>query len=250
MIKCKVLPLIVAVLLVVSMGGCCKDDNTLGLLSSGGAGGCAGCVPLGSAGNFAILAGSTITNTVTATSVTGGDIGLNGTAGSITGFPPGTLTGGVFRTIPPDDAIIIQARIDLLNAFNNASLRTKGVTTVAGDIGGQTLAPGLYKSTSTLGITGTLTLDAGGDASKVFIFQVASGLTTAPGSLVLLTGGAQAQNVFWQVGSSAVLGTNSDFEGVILAQTSITLGNGASLHGRALTYDAAVTLDNNIVLVP
>ena len=248
MIKCKVLPLIVAALLVVSMGACCKDDNTLGLLSSGGAGGCAGCVPLGSAGNFAILAGTAITNTGN-TNVSGGDIGLNGAASSVTGFPPGVFSGAI-RTIPPDDAIIIQARIDLLGAFNNAASRTAGVVTVAGDIGGQTLAPGLYKSTSSLGITGTLTLDAGGDASKVFVFQIASALTTLSGSQVVLTGGALPEHVFWQVGSSTTLGTNSVFEGIILCQTAITLQTGATLDGRALTYDAEVTLDTNPVTVP
>ena len=245
MIRHKVFPLIVAVLLVVSMGGCCKDDNTLGMFSSGGSGG-PGAVPLGTAGNFAILAGTTVTNTG-ATSVTGGDIGVNGP--SVTGFPPGTTTGSIF-TNPPNGAIITQAQTDLNTAFTDAAGRTTGVVTVAGDLGGLTLAPGLYNSTSTLGITGDLTLDAFGNSSAAFIIQIGSGLTTAPGSRVILANGARAQNVYWQVGSSAVLGTNSVFEGIILSQASISLGTGASLHGRALTQTAAVTLDTNLVTVP
>lgn len=248
MIKCKVFPLIAAVLLVVSMGACCKNDNTLGMLGGPAAGGCSGCVPLGTAGNFAILAGSTITNTGN-TVVSGGDIGLNGTAASVTGFPPGVFSGAI-RTLPPDDAIIIQARIDLLGAFNNAALRTNGVVAATADIGGQTLPPGLYKAPSTLGITGTVTLDGSSDPSKAFIFQIPAGLTTATNSQVSLIGGALPENVFWQVGSSAVLGTNSLFQGTILAQTAITLNTGATLNGRALTYDAAVTLDDNPVTVP
>jgi len=249
MIKCRVVPVIAAVLLVVFVGACCKDDNTLGMFSSGGnGGGCPECVPLGTAANFAILAGSTVTNTGPS-SVSGGDIGLNGTAASVTGFPPGTFTGAI-RTIPPDGPIITQARIDLLAAFNNAAGRTTGVVTVSGDIGGQTLAPGLYKSTSTLGITGNLTLDAGGDSTKVFIFQVGSALTTLSGSQVILAGGALADHVFWQIGSSATLGTGSIFQGNILSQIAITLETGAILNGRALTYTAAVTLDDNVVDVP
>jgi hypothetical protein len=236
--------MIVAVLLVVFAGGCCNDDGTLGILSSGGAQG--GAVPLNTAGTFAILAGSTITNTG-ATSVTGGDIGVNGP--SVTGFPPGT-TSGVIYTNPPDVAIITQAQLDLTTAFNDAAGRTAGVITVAGDLGGQTLGPGLYKSTSTIDITGSLTLDAVGNSSAVWIFQIASGLNTATGSQVILSGGARAENVYWQVGSSAVLGTSSLFQGIIMADQSITLPTGTTLNGRALARIGAVTLDTNTVAVP
>jgi hypothetical protein len=123
---------------------------------------------------------------------------------------------------------------------------------VAGDLGGLTLAPGIYKSTSTLGITGTVTLDGQGQANPVWIFQIATGLTTLGSSNVVLAGGATAHNIFWQVGSSATLGTNSTFNGSILTGSgSITLATGATLNGRALAQTAgAVTLDTNMVNVP
>jgi uncharacterized repeat protein (TIGR01451 family) len=119
---------------------------------------------------------------------------------------------------------------------------------VAGDLGGQTLAAGLYKSTSSLGITGVLTLN--GTANSVFIFQIASTLTTATGSQVALTGGVTAANIFWQVGSSATLGTYSIFNGTILAQVSVTVATGAVLTGRALARTGAVTLDTNSMVNP
>jgi hypothetical protein len=247
MTKFRVFSMIVAVPLVVLLGGCCDDDDTLGLFSSGGSGGGGGGgVPLNTAGAFAILAGSTITNTG-ATMVTGGDIAVNGP--SVTGFPPGTASGAIY-TNPPDVAIVTQAQSDLTTAYNDAAGRTTGAITIAGDLGGLTLAPGLYKSTSTLAITGTLTLDALGDSGAAFIFQVASGLTTATGSQIILSGGAQAQNIYWQVGSSAVLGTNSVFKGIIMADQSITIASGATLEGRALARIGQVSLDTNIIAVP
>jgi hypothetical protein len=245
MSKLRVIYGFLGLLLLVFTGACCSDDGTLGMLSSS-ASGSPGGVPLGTAGNFAILAGSTVTNTGP-TSVTGGDIGVN--AASVTGFPPGTTNGTIY-TNPPSTAIITQAQIDLTTAFNDAAGRTTGAVTVAGDLGGLTLAPGLYKSTSTLGITGNLTLSALGNSDAVFIIQIASALTTSTGSQVILSGGAQAQNVYWQVGSSAVLGSNSSFSGVIMADQSITLTTGATLRGRALTRIAAVTLDSSTVTVP
>lgn len=202
----------------------------------------AGSVNLGSTSSYAILAGSTITNT--GSSVISGDLGLHpGT--SVTGFPPGVVNGSQQVTT----AAALQAQSDLATAFNEASGAT-GALTVAGDLGGQTLVPGVYKSSSSLGLTGTLTLDAGGDANAVFIFQAGSTLTTASGSNVRLVNGAQACNVFWQVGSSATLGTSSNFSGSILALTSITLNSGANVEGRALARDGAVTLNNNNVSVP
>src|SRR5207237_3022098 len=129
--------------------------------------------------------------------------------------------------------------------------RTNGAVTVAGNLGGQTLTTGLYKSTSSLEISsGDLTLDAQGDANAVFIFQMASTLTTTSGRQVILSGGARAANVFWQVGSSATLGTTSVFKGTIMADQSITLTTGATLDGRALARIAAVTLDANVVTAP
>jgi type VI secretion system secreted protein VgrG len=143
------------------------------------------------------------------------------------------------------------AQVALTAAYNDAALRTLPIT-VAGNLGGQTLAPGLYKSTSSLMIAvgETLTLDGQGDANSVFIFQMASTLTAFSGSRVRLIGGAQAANIFWQVGSSATLGTYSTFSGTIMAQASVTLDTGAALNGRALARTGAVTLDNNTMVNP
>jgi hypothetical protein len=201
-------------------------------------------VPLGSAANFVVLAGSTVTNTG-ATMVTG-DLGVSpGTA--VTGFPPGTVTGAMHA----GDPAAAQAQIDLTTAFNDAAGRTVGAVTVAGNLGGQTLTPGLYKSTSSLEISsGDLTLDAQGNANAVFIFQMASTLTTTAGRQVILSGGAKAANIVWQVGSSATLGTTSVFQGNILAAQSITLDTGATLDGRALARIAAVALDANTITEP
>jgi uncharacterized protein (TIGR03437 family) len=201
-------------------------------------------VSLGSAANFAVLAGSTVTSTGAA-QVTG-DLGVSpGTA--VTGFPPGTVTG----TIHAGDTVAAQAIADLTTAIGDAAGRSVAPVTVAGNIGGQTLAPGLYKSTSSLAISsGNLTLDAQGDANAVFIFQIASTLTTTAGLQVILAGGAQAANIFWQVGSSATLGTNSIFQGTIMADQSITLTTGATLNGRALARIGGVTLQANNVTKP
>jgi hypothetical protein len=190
-------------------------------------------VPLGSAANFGVLAGSTVTNTG-ATLVTG-SLGVS-PGSAVTGFPPGTVNGAMHLADPTS----AQAQTDLTTAYTNAAGRPAG-TTVAGDIGGQTLTPGVYTSSSTLGITGNLTLTGAG----VFIFQIGSGLTTASGSQVILAGGATADNIFWQVGSSATLGTTSIFYGDILAQASITENTGAVLNGRALARTGAVTLHGN-----
>jgi uncharacterized protein (TIGR03437 family) len=166
---------------------------------------------------------------------------------AVTGFPPGIVTG----TMHAGDVTAAQAIADLTTAFNDAAGRTVGPVTVAGNLGGQTLAPGLYKSTSSLAISsGNLTLDAQGDANAVFIFQMASTLTTTSGLQVILAGGAQASNIFWQVGSSATLGTNSVFKGTIMADQSITLTTGATLDGRALARIAGVSLQSNTITKP
>ena len=205
-----------------------------------------GAVSLHSAGNFVVLAGSTITNTGF-TTLNNGDIGLSPN-NSVTGFPPGIINGMIFTGI---DSAAYQAKIDLTTAYKDAVGRS-GAVTVAENIGGKTLTPGLYKSTSTLEISsGTLTLDAQGNANAVFIFQIYSAFTTGDNSQVVLKGNAKAANIYWQVGSSATLGgTASVFEGNILAAASITLNNGAILHGRALAQTGAVTLYNNTITVP
>jgi Ice-binding-like len=196
-------------------------------------------VPLGAAEPFAVLAGSTVTNT--GPSVVNGDLGLSpGT--SVTGFPPGTVNGSQHVT----DAVAAQAQADLTTAYNNAAAQAP-TGTVSADLGGQRLAPGVYRSASSLGLTGALTLDAQGNANAVFIFQAGSTLTTASASSVNLVNGAQACNVFWQVGSSATLGTASSFRGSILALMSITATTGATVDGRVLARNAAVTLDTNTI---
>ncbi|MDP9001286.1 MAG: ice-binding family protein [Myxococcota bacterium] len=210
----------------------------------GGAGPCTSpAVNVLSAANFAVLAGSTVTN-VGMTTVTG-DLGVSpGTA--VTGFPPGTSTGMV-RT----DAVSAQAAADLTTAYNDAAGRTLCPVSVAGNLGGQTLAPGLYKSTSSLEISsGDLTLDAQGDAAAVWIFQIASTLTTTSGRKIVLAGGAQAKNIFWQVGTAASIGTTSVIQGTIMADQAITMATGATLNGRALAHSGAVALDTNAIVKP
>jgi hypothetical protein len=204
---------------------------------------CQAAVPLGTACSFGILAATPAVANSGPTVVTG-DIGV-WPAASITGFPPGTLTGTEYA----GDATAQTAQGDLTTAYNYAAAAPGGAILTA-DIGGQTLAPGVYKTTSaqpSLGITGNLTLSGDG----VYIFQIVSTLTTAANnSQVILSGGATAQNVFWQVGSSATLGTTTTFEGIIMAQASISLDTGATLNGSALARTGAVTLLSNPVNVP
>ena len=205
-----------------------------------------GSINLGTANSFAILAGSTVENT--GPTVIDGDLGVSpGTA--VTNFPPGTIINGAIFTGVASAAG--QAKLDLTNAFNEAAGRSLGAVSLPGDLSGLTLYPGLYKnSTSVMLSAGNVTLDAQGDANAVFLFQMGSTLTTLSGTQVILSGSAKAANVYWQVGTSATLGTNSIFKGNILAGASITLTTGAALEGRALTQIAAVTLDDNDVTVP
>jgi hypothetical protein len=203
-------------------------------------------VNLGTAVNFAVLAGSRITNTGPTTII--GDVGTFPTT-TETGF--GTVT--IIGTNHAGDAVTQGAKVDSAAAYTDAAGRTP-FTTVPGDIGGLTLTPGVYRASSSLGITGTLTLDAQGDPNAVFIFQIGSTLTTAAeNSNVLLINSAQACNVFWQVGSSATLGTHTTFQGTILANTSITATTGAVVVGRLLAGliedSGAVTLDTNAITV-
>lgn len=232
---------IMASVLTVAVGGCCDDDSVLGVRQSGGLGPAA--VPLATASTFGVLAGSTVTNTG-ATAITG-DLGVSPGA-AVVGFPPGTVSG----TIHAGNATAATAQADLTIAYNNAAGLTTGAISVSGDLTGLTLAPGLYKSTSSLAVTGAVTLDAMGNSNAVFVIQIASTLTTGTGSQVILSGGAQASNVIWQVGTSATLGTNSVFNGTILADQSITLNTGAQMNGRAMARIGAVTLDTNAIVTP
>ena len=204
-------------------------------------------VNLGSAALFVVLAGSTVTNT--GPSEVTGDLGLS-PGSAVAGFPPGILNGTQYI----DDSIAAQAKLDLTTAYNDAAGRTLNVVIIAtGELGGLTLAPGLYRSgISSFAITSSdLTLDAQGDPNAVFIFQMPSStLTVLSGRKVILAGGANAANIFWQVGSSATLGTTTVTEGTILASASITLDTGAVLNGRALTQIGAVTLDDSTVTRP
>lgn len=201
-------------------------------------------VNLTCAANFAVLAGSTVTNTGP-TQIVNGDVGLS-PGSAVTGFPPGTVVGGSIRI---NDVAANDAKGCLTVAYNDAAGRTTAPILISGNLGGRTLAPGLYKSSSTLEVSsGDLVLD--GPADAVWIFQIASSLTTSPARQVTLTGGALARNVFWQIGTSATLGTDSLFQGTLMADQSITLNTGAVLNGRALTRIAAVSLDSNTVTKP
>jgi hypothetical protein len=199
-------------------------------------------VALASASTFAILAGSAITSTGATT--VNGDLGLS-PGSSVGGFPPGVLVG----TQHVNDPIANQAKLDLTAAYNDAAGRTcTDIVTLSGNIGGLTLTPGLYKSTSSLAISsGDLTFDAKGNANAVFIIQIASTLTTTSGRKVILSGGASASNIYWQVGSSATFGTTSVFKGTVMAMQSITFDTGATLDGKALARIGAIAMAGNAI---
>lgn len=192
---------------------------------------------------FSVLAGSTVTNT--GPSVLSADLGLSpGT--SITGFPPGQVLGEIHQT----DAEAAAAQVLLTAAYLDLEGRTS-TATVAGNIGGQTLTSGVYTSASSLAISsGELTLDAQGNSDATFVFQVGSTFTMTSARQIILINGAQARNVFFQVGSSATLGSTAVFQGNILALTSITAVTGATIVGRLLARNGAVTLDTNTIETP
>lgn len=201
-------------------------------------------INLGTADGFAVLAGSGIT--ITGPTTITGDIGTYPTP-AITGIGNLTLTG----TNHGNDSVTQIAKTDLVNAYNDAAGRSYDISYSGGfDLVGLTLSSGVYNTPSSLFLSGTLTLDAQGDPDAVWIFQAGSTLITASASDVNLINGAMACNVFWQVGSSATLGTNSDFSGTILALTSISLTTGATVDGRTLARNGAVTMDTNYFAVP
>ena len=193
---------------------------------------------LGTAQPFAVLGGSTVTNT--GASVITGDLGVS-PGSAVTGFPPGIVTG----TIHAADAVALQAQNDTTTFYNALASAACSADLTGQNLGGLTLTPGVYCFSSSAQLTGTLTLNAQGNAAATFIFKTGSTLTTASSSSVLLINGGNPCGVNWQIGSSATLGTTTSFIGNLVALTSITLTTGANIIGRALARNGAVTLDTN-----
>ncbi|SDO60857.1 Protein of unknown function [Nakamurella panacisegetis] len=203
-------------------------------------------VGLGTADSFAVLAGSSVTNTGP-TVVNGADVGVS-SGSSITGFPPGIITAP--GTMHATDAVAQQAQNDVTTAFNDAAGRTPPVQSGLTDLVGMTLQPGVYKG-GAISLSGTVTLDNNNDPDAVFIFQASSSLITSSASTVAFTNpNHKSCNVFWQVASSATLGTGSNFVGTVLAGASITADTGATIEGRLLAGTGTVTLDTNVITHP
>jgi hypothetical protein len=205
-----------------------------------------------SARNFTVIAASAITNTGS-TTITGNLAISPKKASSVTGFPPGVVTGAKDE----DNAVAIRAQTDLVTTYNDAANATPFKNMSGVNLGGKTLTPGVYHFSSSAQLTGTLILNGQGRSSSVFIFQIGSALTTASAARVVLINRASSCNVFWQVTSSATLGTGTSFQGNLIALTSITMTTGATIGvgggvngGRALARNGALTLDTNIIRPP
>ncbi len=228
----------VASLVLISVG--------LGAMLPALTAGAIGTAPtLGTVSSFAVLGGSAVTNT--GSSVINGDLGVS-PALAVTGFPPGIVVPP--GTIHAGDAVALQAQGAATTAYNSLAGQACDTDLTGQDLGGLTLLPGVYCFSSSAQLTGALTLDGLGNPDSVFIFQIGSTLATASSSSVLLTRSATPCNVFWQVGSSATLGTGTDFVGTLIALTSITATTGADVEGRLLARNGAVTLDTNDVTRP
>ncbi len=201
----------------------------------------ASAVGLGTAAPFVVLGGTTVTNT--GPSVLNGDLGVApGT--SLSGFGLPAVVNGATHN---NDAVASQGQSDLTTAYNVAAGQAVTADLTGQDLGGLTLTPGAYRFATSAQLTGQLTLDAQGDPNAQFVFEIGSTLTTASASSVLMVNGASPCNVYWQVGSSATLGTTTAFQGTIMALSSITLNNSATVTGRALARNGAVTLDDNVL---
>ncbi|MDX6539441.1 MAG: hypothetical protein QOI71_1051 [Gaiellales bacterium] len=200
-------------------------------------------INLATAQSFVVLAGSTVTNT--GPSVLNGNLGVApGTA--LTGFALPTVVNGATHAA---DAVAAQAQIDLTTAYDATAAQAvaPGNDLTGTDLGNRVLKTGAYRFASSAQLTGALTLDAEGDPAAQFVFEIGSTLTTASASSVVLLNGASPCNVYWQVGSSATLGTTTAFQGNVMALTSISVNNGATVIGRLLARNGAVTLDNNVL---
>jgi len=216
----------------------------LAIVACAGGGAEAQSVPLGAAESFAVLGGSGVTNTGPTQVV--GNLGVSPGTG-ITGVPAGAVTGGSIRV---NDALAIQAHADAATAFVTLAGLTATTDLTGQDLGSRTLPPGVYHFSSSAALTGQLILDGQGQNNPLFVFQIESTLTTASGSSIIQTNGANFSNVYFQVGSSATLGTNSAFSGTIIASASTALTTNANVNGRVLALDGAVTLDSNNINAP
>jgi hypothetical protein len=194
--------------------------------------------------SFAVLGGSTVTNTDTPTMING-NLGVS-PGSAVTGFPPGIVTGG---TIHVADTIAASAQTDLTTTYNNLANAPCNANLTGQDLGGKTLTPGVYCFSTSAQLTGALTLDGQGNPNAVFVFKIGSSLTTASAASVVLINSASPCGIFWQVSSSATLGTGTALQGSIVALSSATLNSGASVAGRVLARNGAVTLDNSSVTV-
>ena len=195
---------------------------------------------LGTAQSFAVLGGSAVTNT--GPSVIGGDLGVS-PGSAVTGFPPGIVTPP--GAIHAADAVAASAQASLTTQYNALASAPCTLDLTGQNLGNRSLNPGVYCFSTSAQLTGPLTLNAGGNAAASFIFKIGSTLTTASGSTVSVIGGGNPCGVAWQIGSSATLGTTTQFVGNLIALTSITLNTGANIVGRALARNGAVTLDTN-----
>ena len=228
-----------------SLSGGAAVSLVIGMLAAGQTANAAGPAPvgLGTAAPFAVLAGTPAVTNTGPTTITG-DLGIH-PAAAVTGFPPGTVIG----TIHAADSAALQAKSDLVIAYTDAAGRP--ATATHGTLGGLTLVSGVYNAGGvTLDLTGTLTLDGQNAPNSVWVFQATSDLITASSSSVKLINGASACNVFWQVTSSATLGSGSTFAGTILALTSITMSGGVTMDGRVLARNGQVTLINDTIATP